>query len=174
MPQARGETVVTHATTRVRSARRLLQRLGEAARGARGAEARREAADVAPRAGLARRSLRVPQEVTVMMRLRGPSKTLVYLAAAGAMYAWRSYGQTKQQRTREGARPDDDGAPDEAGASAFASAGSDRDSEPAGREQPRNYDDGGEAGITTLPPSEERAQQDALPPRGERKPGYHA
>ena len=111
----------------------------------------------------------------MMMRLGGPSKTLMYLAAAGAMYAWRSYGQTKKQRTREGARPADEGAPDdEAGASAFASAASDRDSERAGREQTKVSDDGGEAGITSMPPSEERAQQDALPPRGERKPGYHA
>jgi hypothetical protein len=36
------------------------------------------------------------------------------------------------------------------------------------------YDDGGEAGITNLPPTAEREQQQDLPPRGERKGNYHA
>ena len=36
------------------------------------------------------------------------------------------------------------------------------------------YDESADAGITQLPPAEEKHQQEDLPPRGSRKKNYHA
>jgi hypothetical protein len=83
-----------------------------------------------------------------------PSRTMMYLAAAGALYAWRNYAQGRPATALAGAR---------ARRPASDDAQSERESQ----------DDRG-AGITDLPPTAERAEQDSLPPRGQRKSDYHA
>jgi hypothetical protein len=86
--------------------------------------------------------------------------TLMYLAAAGAMYAWRA-----RRRGRDAAAPTTD-----RGHGSFEDQ---REIEPAKRwrDDPPGH---GAVGITDLPPHAEAAEQASLPERGTRKGGVHA
>jgi hypothetical protein len=117
------------------------------------------------------RSMRATEDV-LMMRTTGlrsklgrSTTTMMYLAAAGAMYAWR----TSHRRQRDSAR---DGSLGTAAGGADT-AQDDREIEPANRwrDDPAGH---GAIGITDLPPDVEAEQQAALPERGTRKPGVHA
>lgn len=74
-------------------------------------------------------------EVTFMWRTGSVSRTMMYLAAASALYPWRFFNR-------------------------------DRNAPAAVRRRG--------AGITDLPPEQERAEQESLPPRGRRRSEYHS
>jgi hypothetical protein len=91
--------------------------------------------------------------------------TMMYLAAAGARYAWRT-----RRRRRRGSAAHGPSAGAERGTD---TAQDDREIEPANRwrDDPPGH---GAIGITDLPPDVEAVQQASLPERGTRKPGAHA
>jgi hypothetical protein len=109
-------------------------------------------------------------EEAIMMRTTGlrsmlgrSGTTMMYLAAAGAMYAWRA---RVRKRTGSASRA----TASERGSGAEQDG---REIEPANRrrDEPPGH---GATGITDLPPDAEAAQQASLPERGTRKDGVHA
>jgi hypothetical protein len=87
-----------------------------------------------------------------------------FLFAAGALaaYAWR-----RRSQARRGAADQSERTGERAGARDASARGGDRSIDEAG-------DGHAGAGITSLPPASEDAEQASLPPRGQRKPGMHA